>query len=99
MRPSYPPESPPQPQSSRTPILDHLSLVAGRFARHAKCFSKTSIWSDVQQFVVTIAKHLDQEVLDLLFLLVCRWVSARLMLGAPCPVCPGAGCAPLRGSS
>jgi transposase len=31
MRPSYRPESPPQPQSYRTQILDHLGLVAGMF--------------------------------------------------------------------
>src|SRR5919202_4101420 len=31
MRPSYRPESPPQPQPYRTQVLDHLSLVAGIF--------------------------------------------------------------------
>ena len=31
MRPSYHPESPPQPPSYRTQILDHLGLVAGMF--------------------------------------------------------------------
>jgi transposase len=31
MRPSYRPESPPQPPSYRTQILDHLGLVAGMF--------------------------------------------------------------------
>jgi Domain of unknown function (DUF4277) len=31
MRPSYCPESLPQPQSYRTQILDHLGLVAGMF--------------------------------------------------------------------
>src|SRR5919202_636005 len=31
MRPSYRPESPPQPQPYRTQVLDHLSLVAGMF--------------------------------------------------------------------
>ena len=31
MRPSYRPDIPPQPQLSRTQILDHLGLVAGMF--------------------------------------------------------------------
>jgi transposase len=31
MRPSSPPDIPPQPQSYRTQILDHLGLVAGMF--------------------------------------------------------------------
>ena len=31
MRPSYRPELPPQPQSYRTQVLDHLGLVAGMF--------------------------------------------------------------------
>ena len=31
MRPSYRPESPPQPQAYRTQVLDHLGLVAGMF--------------------------------------------------------------------
>ena len=31
MRPSYRPELPPQPQSYRTQVLEHLGLVAGMF--------------------------------------------------------------------
>ena len=31
MRPSYRPDIPPQPQSYRTQVLDHLGLVAGMF--------------------------------------------------------------------
>jgi Domain of unknown function (DUF4277) len=32
MRPSYRPESPPEPQAYRTQVLDPLGLVAGMFA-------------------------------------------------------------------
>jgi transposase len=31
MRPAYRPDIPPQPQSSRTQVVDHLGLVAGMF--------------------------------------------------------------------